>query len=650
MYTLINRLKETLSVIAGVLILSAPVHAQEQQFSVIPEFPKENDTVKFVYDSRKTPLKDAQQIKGIMTGYQNFKWIQENLNFTKQDTVWTASYVIPPGLALINFVFNAGDVQDNGGEPTYSYILSTNDNKQVSGGMLGWGLLRTPHIAKGVPYVVDSASYKTDEILLMWVKYELQQHPENRFKVLYAAASALKHMDTPESLAKLNNELKALQGMPNVKEDDLLQVMQVYKNVLLDTVATKALEDRIKAEFPNGQLVGNEKRLADFQKINEAKDDASRLKAAIDFIDRHPYSESNKEFDDAHRISHITAYWIISVYTSMQKDLATYTKYISKAEPYMALSNVIYRTLSVPYISQNSMTAAEILPYTRVVLERLNYYKDNYQGDEYSSLYYGNAALFAKILTDNKLYDEAFVYAAAALNTKGFEDADLNDTYARILHGQGKTKELKSSLEASYRANQSSPYMLDLMKAIYIANKGSETGYDVYLSNLKDASKGEELKAKVQKLLISKDAPAFQLKDQFGNTVSLAQQKGKVVILDFWASWCAPCKAAFPGMKLAVDHFKNDPNVVFYFVDTQEKRADAKEYVTNYMKENNYPFTVLLDSDSKVSKSFGVGAIPHKIVVGPNGKMRFSEVGYMGSASELADEIIEMVRVLKEGN
>lgn len=644
-----NRFKNILGILAGALLLSAPATAQKQIFTVIPKYPKAKDTVQLIYDARETVLKDAKEIKGNLTGFRDFEWIQNKLTFSKKDTVWTAKYVIPQGLGLINLTFQSDTLVDKGGALTYSYILSESESKQASGGMLGWGLIRTPHIVRGVPYVVDTASYKTPEILIMWVKYELQNHPENRFKVLYAAASALKTINTEESLGKLNNELNTLLQIPDLKEEDLLEVRRVYADILRDTTKTKELETLVISRFPQGKYVADQQRLADFKKIGEAKDDATRLKAAKDFIDKHPYNEANKAFDEANRISHINAYWILSVYASMQKDFETYKKYISKAEPYMALSNVIYRTLSVPYISQNSMTAAEILPYTRVVLERLNYYKDNYQGDEYSSLYYGNAALFAKILTDNKLYDEAFVYAAAALNTKGFEDADLNDTYARILHGQGKTKDLKSSLEASYRANQSSPYMLDLMKALYIADNNSDKGYEDYVNSLKDSSKSEELKAKVQKLLISKEAPSFQLKDQFGNTVSLTQQKGKVVILDFWASWCAPCKAAFPGMKLAVEHFENDPDVVFYFVDTQEKRADAKEYVTNYVKDNNYPFTVLLDEKSEVSKSFGVGPIPHKIVVGPNGKIRFSEVGYMGSASELADEIIEMVNVLKAG-
>ena len=594
-------------------------------------------------------LKDAKDISAQLTGFTDFKWTTTDLKFTKNDSVWTAKYVLPAHLALMNLVFKSDTLVDKGGEQTYSYILSANDKRQMSGGMLGWGMLRTPHIVADVPYVVDTVAYKSNEILLMWVKYELQYHPENRFRVLYAAASALKHMDTPESLAKLDRELNSLEQMPNIKEGDLLEIYRVYRDILKDAAKAEALQQKIVAQFPNGQYVKDQQRLADFKLIQQAKTDDERLKAAMDFIDKHPFEEAEVTFNEANRISYINAYWIISVYTSMKKDLSNYSKYMSKIAPYEALSNVIYRSLDVPYISQKSMGPAEILPYARIIMERLNYYKDNFQGDKYATLYYGNAPLFAKILVDNKLYDQAFVYAAAAQSAASYKNANLNDTYVRVLEGQGKTKELLMALEKSYAINQSSTYMLELMKKIYNAKNKSDKGYEQYLASLKNADKGKELKEKVQNLLINNDIPDFELLDQHGKKVRLSAQKGKIVVLDFWASWCAPCKGAFPGMKLAVDHFKNDPNVVFYFINTQERKPDMKEYVTNYMKENGYPFTVLLDTDSKASKAAGVGPIPHKMVVGPNGKLRFSEVGYMGSTSELADEIIEMVNVLKAG-
>jgi Peroxiredoxin len=629
--------------------VATSVQAQTPNFKVIPEFPKERDTIEFIYDARKTALRDAQSINGTLTGYQDFRWVQDVLKFTKKDSLWTARYIVPEKMSLVNVVFQADTLQDLGGDQTYSYLISGKEGKQVSGGMIGWGMLRTPEIVPGTPYVVDKSAYKTDEILVMWAKYELQGHPENRFKVLYPAASALKHMNTAESLAKLQNELNALQTIPNLKEEDMLEVFRVYKDVLRDTAKADELEQKIRTQYPQGQYVKDQQRLADFNLIQKAKTDDERLKAATDFIDKYPYKESEVAFNEKHRISYVTTYWIISVYTSMKKDLPNYTKYISKIAPYEALSNVIYRSLDVPYLSQKSMGPAEILPYARVVMDRLNYYKDNFQGDKYATLYYSNAPLFAKILVDNKMYDEAFVYASAAQSTERYQRAELNDTYVRILEGQGKTKELQMALEKSYSLNQSSAYMLELMKTSYVKRNKGEKGYTNYLAGLKDAENSVALKDKVSKLLISKDIPDFELLDQYGKKVKLSDQKGKIVVLDFWASWCAPCKGAFPGMKIAQENFAKDPNVVFYFVNTQEKQADMTTYVTNYMKENNYPFKVLLDKGSLVSKTLNVSAIPHKMIVGPNGKLRFSEVGYMGSTSELADEITEMVNTLKAG-
>ncbi|MEN5193525.1 TlpA family protein disulfide reductase [Sphingobacterium faecium] len=637
---------KTISGIFWTFLFSSGAMAQQKNFTVLPKFPKEQDTVQLIYDARTTVLKDAKVVSAQLTGFGDFKWTQTDLRFTKNDSVWISQFVLPKNLGLINLVFRSDGITDKGGDDTYTYMLSDNDGKQISGSMLGWGMLRAPKIVQGVPYVVDTVAYKSDEILLMWIKYELQYHPENRFRVLFAAASALKHMNTAASLSKLHNELNALEQIA-IREEDLVEIYRVYKDILMDTSKTEVIEKKIIAQFPDGQYVNDQQRLADFKLIQQAKTDAEREKAAMYFVDKHPYRESEAAFNEANRISYISAYWIISVYTSMQKDLANYKKYISTIAPYEALSNVIYRSLDVPYIAQKSMSPAEILPYLRVVLDRVNYYKDNFQGDQYATLYYSNAPLFAKILVDNQLYDEAFVYASAGQSTASYQNANLNDTYVRILQGQGKMNELLRALEMSYSLNQSSTYMLELMKTMYIKAHNSEKGFEQYLAKLKNVDKGKELKEKVQQLMINKDFPDFQLFDQYGKKTRLGDQKGKIVILDFWASWCAPCKGAFPGMKLAVEHFKNDPNVVFYFVNTQERHADMKDYVNHYMKDNGYPFQVLLDVDSQVSKKSGVGPIPHKMVIGPNGKLRFSEVGYMGSTSELADEIIEMVNVLK---
>ena len=111
-------------------------------------------------------------------------------------------------------------------------------------------------------------------------------------------------------------------------------------------------------------------------------------------------------------------------------------------------------------------------------------------------------------------------------------------------------------------------------------------------------------------------------------------------------------------MKLAVEKYKNDPNVLFYFVDTEERGADYKSEVKKYIKDNNYPFNVLFDNKAegakatgevfdRIAKTFTISGIPQKLFVDKKGNLRFISVGFNGSATALADDIENMVELTK---
>ncbi len=109
----------------------------------------------------------------------------------------------------------------------------------------------------------------------------------------------------------------------------------------------------------------------------------------------------------------------------------------------------------------------------------------------------------------------------------------------------------------------------------------------------------------------------------------LPATSGKVVLVDFWASWCAPCKASFPMMaKLHADYAAR--GLVIAAVSVDEKAAAAKAFA----KKLAPPFPVLHDAKQKLVQQVVVPAMPTTYLVGPDGRVRFIHQGYHGEPTE----------------
>ena len=137
--------------------------------------------------------------------------------------------------------------------------------------------------------------------------------------------------------------------------------------------------------------------------------------------------------------------------------------------------------------------------------------------------------------------------------------------------------------------------------------------------------------------------------DSFQSDV-LETSKTVPVLVDFWATWCGPCKASFPGMKKAVEHYSSDKDVVFLFVDTWENKENLEPRVSGFIRDNSYPFHVLLDSENKVVTDYKIGGIPTKYVIGPDQKVRFVSIGFNGSTDELLEEMKIMIEMARGGS
>jgi cytochrome c biogenesis protein CcmG/thiol:disulfide interchange protein DsbE len=165
-------------------------------------------------------------------------------------------------------------------------------------------------------------------------------------------------------------------------------------------------------------------------------------------------------------------------------------------------------------------------------------------------------------------------------------------------------------------------------------------------------SKADSLHNKLLSEMIAAQAPHFSLKDLDGNTVSLKDLKGKVIVLDFWSTWCVPCKKSFPAMQLAVNAYKNDASVKFLFIHTWETTKTPVEDVKKYITQSGFKFEVLMDlkdgsGHNAAVEDYGVSAIPAKFIIDKAGNIVFKLTGFTGTDAAALAEISERISLAK---
>jgi peroxiredoxin len=135
-------------------------------------------------------------------------------------------------------------------------------------------------------------------------------------------------------------------------------------------------------------------------------------------------------------------------------------------------------------------------------------------------------------------------------------------------------------------------------------------------------------------------APQFTLAARGGRNVSLAQYHGQVVMLNFWASWCGPCRQEMPLLESIYKKYNRFGfTLLGVNVEPDSKAADE------WLKETPVSFPILYDRDSKVSKLYEVAGMPSTVIIDRSGKLRMLHRGFKpGDENEYLDSIRALMR------
>lgn len=135
-------------------------------------------------------------------------------------------------------------------------------------------------------------------------------------------------------------------------------------------------------------------------------------------------------------------------------------------------------------------------------------------------------------------------------------------------------------------------------------------------------------------------APEFTLQDTSGNAVSLSDYRGKVVFLDFWASWCPPCRASIPAIKDLHKNMSGNPNVVILGINSGEK----EKTVLGFMEKMGMDYPNLYGTNA-VAKNYNVTGIPAFFIINKDGDIVKKYAGYAnGLEAEWYKEIETLLK------
>lgn len=629
-----------------------------------------------VYDPVGTPLENETDLKCVVYVLRNYWWEATDVAVNQVEGQWQGTFDVPADATLLcaKFVAAKNGTTDWGWPNTYATFVLDKNKQQKEGSRVGWALLRAKGSGLNLPGMMDDPKAESigADVQLMWLNNEFKQYPQAQIHALRYLVQVLNQRQPGGSNQQLADNMAYYLNDPKLKLTDqqLTDMYDISLRQLRDSALAQQVKEREKKEYPDGIISRDEELLRIQNLFGSVKtrdaDDPTSAQAHKDFaqfMKRFP----SDEFWNARSWTSDLFYQKIfraSIYDRIMRadDYSNLSRYIHDI-PFDELVSTHWHVCEIPFINGQVM-AEKALPHSELIInEMLNRPRNTHQmlivapsewqqhvTEKFQMALYAHG----RILEAVGRTADAMPFMERVFPYYG-KTAEYADLYVKMLKKVGRDGEVMPYIKKCVPADATTQDMLDLLKADFLKQQPGGD-FDQYVASLKNADKQEQDRAKALSELIDVPVTLCELEKMGGGRVNLAEKQGKIVFLDFWATWCAPCKASMPGGQMTVDRWKQDKDVEFYFVDTQEMQQNYRQKAEEFIKSKGFTFNVLYDEGAvghqdKLYKSVAgvlhTSGIPLKIILDKRGHIRWMGSGYHGSPTQMADEISYVIEYLK---
>ncbi|GAB3922783.1 redoxin family protein [Mucilaginibacter myungsuensis] len=626
-------MKKALRIFVLILGISLPMLASAQSaLTITPEKPERGQVITITYrpGSAGAAIPAGAQDISLVFTYSTFYELPFKLPLTKNGDVWTTTFKLQRYATFATFYVQSGMLTDKPAADQHYAIPVYDKGKRVKSSQLHESYSLSAQLGKS-PLLRE----RQRELILA----ELEDHPDNYEAQVRLVANSIAGTKDAAERKKLYNESD-----------------RIIANYF---AADPTNMGRVNSTTMGYLIMGQSSRVDSVHKVVLARYPTSDV--AMDLLP----SSISKEKDTAKRILKLEHGIAVAKdkkgdgVTALHSELFDY--YAARKNTAKALYHArFFRNDNSPHRAKTLKDIAETLTRNHLAPDTaLKYAEQAYQiADQfpvgviryfpefgYIPGYVADStrALKVKQVKANLLSAMAINHLSKKNNTQALKEANeasaLSDDKQTLINTGYVYEHLKMPDQAhnaywKILLNEpSDSSSLAASKRNYLAYKGSDAGYQEKLDQLSVILK-VQMRTIVKKEVLNLAGPQLNaLTDLQGKPVTADQLKGKIVIMDFWATWCVPCMEELPYLQKVYDQYKNNPKVMFMVINSGARNTivDAQKWGAEHKQ---YSFPLYFNNDPNIGEKVGFTLIPTIAVLDADGKMQFRTVGFEGMVLE----------------